>query len=120
MEWIGFGTGILRVGFQLFFYNRMLGYLDIFVIILAAYGLSYLVLSPNKMWKSIGISIYIIQLLFFGWYVHQTSFPLIVEKEFDSIQQIKSIIAPEAKIMVTGRKYSAFMMGYANYNIIAP
>lgn len=120
MEWIGFGTGILRVWLQLFFYNRMLGYLDIFVIIFAAYGLSYLLLSPKKIWKYIGISIYILQLIFFARYVDRTNFPLVIEKEFETIKQIPTMISSDSKIMVTGRKYSAFMMWYANYNIIAP
>ena len=120
IEVIWFIVGILRVGLQLFFYNRMLGYLDIFVIILAAYGLWYLVLSSSKIWKFIGIWLYVLQLLFFGWYVNRTSFPLIIERERDSIKQIRSMIKPDSKIMVTGRKYSAFFMWYGSHNIIAP
>lgn len=119
MELIWFSVGILRVWLQLFFYNRMLGYLDIFVIIFAAYGLSYLISLGNKVWKYIAIWIYILQILFFVWYAGGTNFPLIVEKEFESIKQIPSLIQSWDKIMVTDKKYSAFLMWYANYNIIA-
>ncbi len=120
IEIIWFAIGILRVGLQLFFYNRMLGYLDIFVIIFAAYGLSYLLQSPKKIWKYIGISIYVLQLIFFARYVDRTNFPLVIEKEFETIKQIPTMISSDAKIMVTGRKYSAFMMWYASYDTIAP
>ncbi|MEI6775121.1 MAG: hypothetical protein WCL18_10550 [bacterium] len=60
------------------------------------------------------------QLLFFVWHVQRTSFPLIVDTEWESIRQIPTIIPVDAKIMVTGRKYSAFLMGYASHHIIAP
>jgi len=120
MELVWFEVGILRWWLQLFFYNRMLGYLDIFVIILAAYGLSYFILSKNKIWKSIGIWLYVLQLFFFVWYVNRFSFPLMIPKEFKSIRQIPDSIKPYSKIMVTGRKYSAFLMWYASHNIIAP
>jgi len=119
LELVWFIVGMVRVGIQLFFYNRMLGYLDIFVIILAAYGLSYLVISSNKLWKSVGIWLYLLQLCFFCIFVFNTNFPLIVPQEFASIQKIPSLIPATAKIMVTDKKYSAFLMGYGGHNIIA-
>lgn len=119
MEFIGFGIGILWVGLQLFFYNRMLWYLDIFVIMIASYGLGQLIFSWKKMWKSIAILLYSLQLCVFIFYSYRTNFPLIVQKEFESIKEIPSIIPTDAKIMVTDKKYSAFLMWYAGYNIIA-
>lgn len=120
LELIGFAIGILWVWFQLFFYNRMLWYFDIFVIILAAYGLSFLLLHSKKIWKLLGIWLYILQLVFFIFYVQRTSFPLMIAKEFKTIQEIPRFIKTDAKIMVTGRKYSSFLMWYASRRIIAP
>ena len=120
LELIGFAIGILWVWCQLFFYNRMLWYFDIFVIILAAYGLSFLLLHSKKIWKLLGIWLYLLQLTFFIFYVWRTHFPLMIDKEFATIQEIPSLIKTDAKIMVTGRKYSSFLMWYASRTIMAP
>lgn len=117
---IGWLVGALRVALGLFFYNRIAIYRDIFIILMAAYGLQEL-FRTKKVWVyRIAGGLLLLQSIGYLYYVGSMSFPLISQAELEKIQQIDRLIPDNSILMVTNKKYSAFVQGWTDKDILAP
>jgi len=111
---------IIRIVLQLVNYNRTIIFLDIFVIILSATWLQFLI----KNYKKIGItffsiSIVVSSILYIKHY-KENSKPLINESEFQAIQSFKTTTEQNAIIMNTHRNYTPRIMWYSGRDRISP
>lgn len=104
----------------LFFYSRVAIYRDIFIILLAARGLSDLYKQRKALFLWIFRPFFILQSVWYLFYVNAMSFPLIGQVELVNIQKIGNTISSKSILMVTNKKYSAFVQGWTNNAIIAP
>ncbi len=112
--------GILWIFFSLVNYNRTLVFLDIFVIIFAAYFLIQLFQLHSRIGiAAIGISLLGLSTQYL-LYIQDHAFPLISHEEFDSIKNIGNITEPNALIMNTHRNYSPWIMGRSQRAYINP
>ena len=117
---IGWMVGAIRVALGLFFYNRIAIYRDIFIILMAAYGLQE-IFRTKKVWTyRIWGGLLLLQSIGYLCYVGSMSFPLISQAELEKIQQIDRLIPDNSIIMVTNEKYSAFVQGWTDKDILAP
>jgi hypothetical protein len=87
----------------LFFYRRLLIYLDIFLLIFAAYYLSKI---KNKIFFTIFI---ILNLVYISFFVKKTAYPQI---NFDEFREIQSINI-DAYLLSTDEMNSPWLMGYS-------
>ena len=112
--------GILWVLFSLVNYNRTLVFLDIFVIIFAAYFL--IQLFQLRSW--IGRAAIVISLLWLSTqylvYIQNHALPLISHEEFTAIKAISTITENNALIMNTHRNYSPWIMWRSQRDYINP
>ncbi len=107
------------VFFDLFFHNRFIIYLDLFVIIYSALGFDLLIREK----KSFGLFLLISFIIITSIVITFTSInlkPLISEKEFNTIQQLNNILPKDSYIMVTSSYYSPWIKGWVNRPVIAP
>jgi len=94
---------LVTVVFRLFFYRRLLIYLDIFLLIFAAYYLSKI---KNKLFLIIFI---ILNLVYISFFVKRIAFPQI---NFDEFAEIKTI-AVDGYLLSTDEMNSPWLMGYS-------
>lgn len=107
------------VVFSLFFHNRMIIYLDIFVIIYAAVGL--IVLMQNKPFLGRTVLVLFIVLSGVLLFIHASQAkPLISTAELQDIESLNTRLEPNATIMSTDKYYSTWLKGYSGRNVIAP
>lgn len=88
---------------QLFFYRRLLIYLDLFLLIFAAY---YLAKIKNKLFLIIFV---ILNLVYISFFVRKTAYPQI---NFDEFAEIKSIDV-DGYLLSTDEMNSPWLMGYS-------
>ena len=112
---IAFIITTLVVLLGLFFHNRFIIYLDIFVIIYAALGFYSLIQNKELYGKIITFGFIIL----FGYFMLVHAFdskPLISSEEFEEIKGI----SVDGSILVTDGSYSPWLKGYTDNLIIAP
>lgn len=110
-------AGII-VYFQLFFFNRFIIYLDIFLIILASLGFSQLI--KNK--KRLGTIILVILLVALAIPTYQESIntkSLISQDQLILIQKLNQTELNSSVISISS-EYSTWILAYSNREIIAP
>jgi hypothetical protein len=109
----------LRVFWQWFFFQRMIGYLDMFVIIFAGIICASLrEWNARKKWIVIVLIIYQSSMLFYRWY--RTYRPLIEPNEFAFLSQIGKTIEEDAIIIVPGIDYSPRVQWRTQREVLAP
>ena len=105
--------------FELFFHNRLIIYLDIFVIIYAALGFQTLIANKNWFGKMITYG-FIILLLVQMSIVAVNSKPLISESEFEKINKFNNYVTQESTVIATDSYYGPWLKGYLNAKVISP
>ncbi len=113
-------TWMLWVWLRLFFYNRMYIFFDIFIILLAAYGFSELYKQRKKVFYYVFVSFFVIQSLFYTWYIYFKWQAIIAPQEFEFIKKIPTIIEEDSIVMVWSSRYSPWISGYVTSEVIAP
>jgi hypothetical protein len=114
---IGGVSNLIIVVFGLIFHNRMIIYLDVFVIIYAALGIYVLLLNNKTYGKVIGIGFIILSTIVIGVHSYNSE-PLISSEEFEFIKSID--IEENATLIVTDRYYSPWVAGYVDRRVVAP
>ena len=99
--------------FQLYFYRRLLIYLDLFLLIFAA---SFIAQIKNK----ILLTGYVIaSLVYVVFFVKSTAYPQIDPGEFQEIKSLQTVSA-NSYLLVTDQAYMPWAYGYSNHKVIAP
>lgn len=109
---------LLRVFGQGFFFQRMIGYLDIFLCITAAYACYHLLdIKRGK-----GIVVWILALQsYYLWYWYRIIHPPIIEKqEFAFIKSIGTTLSWDSTIIVPGIWYSPWIKWRTDAQVLAP
>ncbi len=109
----------LMVLFGLFFHNRFIIYLDIFIIIYAALGF-YVLIQNRRIYGKLIVYGFIGLFLVLIFIHSLNSKPLISEEEFFEIKKINHLVEDHALVMVTHSAYSPWFKGWVHRSIIAP
>ena len=107
------------VYFQLFFFNRFIIHLDIFLIILASLGFS--IITENK--KKLGTLILALMLLSSAYLVYNESIntkPGITQSQLDLLIQQITITEQNSSIISISSQYSPYVLAYSGRKTIAP
>ena len=112
--------GIVWIVLSLINYNRTLVFLDVFVVIFAAYFIVGLFAHRLHIWKYLAFALLLGWSGYYMMYVQGRSRALIPQEEFFSIQNIAKITEPNALIMNTHREYSPWIMGRSERDYINP
>ncbi len=110
---------LLWVVLRLFFYSRFLIFLDLFIILLAAYGLWEL-FNKKNIFSLIFILFFWIQSYNYINYLNEYWVPFIPKSEFEMMNKLDSILPQNSMIMVTHKHYTSWLFWYTNKSIIAP
>lgn len=114
-------VSFLIVFFRLVFFNRFIIFLELFVLILAGFGLKKFVESDySKLAKSAVIALLIVSSVWLIANEAVNARPLVSEMELDSIIRIEKITELEALILCTSSFYSPWLQGYSGRAVIAP
>ncbi|MDP2090611.1 MAG: hypothetical protein Q8K30_03345 [Candidatus Gracilibacteria bacterium] len=116
---IGYLVGLLWIIFRLFFYNRFLITFDIYIILIAAYGLGHLY-SKKKLFLFIFVLFFGIQSYIYIDYLNENGIPFIPKSEFELMQKLDTMLPNDSMIMVTHRHYTPRLFGYTDLPVIAP
>jgi hypothetical protein len=111
---------LVRVFGQRFFFQRMIGYLDIFVLIFASVACSLLRQSWSKFKKALVVVLCLIHVSMFTYRTYRTYRPLIEQNEFAFVAQIGRSIEPNARIIVPGIDYSPRVQWWTQREVLAP
>lgn len=107
------------VFWQWFFFQRMIGYFDLFVVLFAGSACAGL-----RQWNWIKKSLVLLLCVFqisMRWYrTYRTYRPLIEEQEFAFLSQIGKQIPADAIIIVPGIDYSPWVQGWTQREVLAP
>lgn len=109
-----FLVSLVIVIFRIFFWRRFVPFLDLFLILLAGYGLSKL-----KLKKVLVFSYAVILLIFISGYIYKTGKPLIFDDELQEIRMLRET-EPEAYVLVTDEAYMPWVYGWSDRKPIAP
>ncbi len=115
-----YGIGILWIALSLVNYNRTLVFLDVFVVVFAAYFLFTIFQSRSSIWKYASFVLLLWWSIHYIVYVNNRAHPLISQEEFSSIQSLATRTEPNAIIMTTHRNYSPRIIGRAQRTYINP
>lgn len=119
-QMIWYGVGIIWIALSLVNYNRTLVFLDVFVVIFAAYFLRKICESRSSI-NIAGVSFFLIVMSGqYLSYIYTAAKPLISQEEFAAIQDISMITEPNALIMNSHRNYSPWIMGWSQRDYINP
>lgn len=113
-------VGILRSWLQLYFYNRMLIFTDLFLILLAARTLNNIVTKYKKIWLRILWIFFIYQTMHYSIYLFKNHSPIIPEAEFTFLTNLKKELPENSIMMVSNRHYTPRSIWYINKATIAP
>lgn len=109
----------LRVFGQWFFFQRMIWYLDMFVLVFA--GVCSSLLRKGQRWKKmIVILLFCVQIGMMIYRTYRTYRPLIEQEEFAFISQMGTTIENDAVIIVPGINYSPRVQWRTQREVIAP
>lgn len=125
MWMIWYWISIIWIIVHLVNFNRTIVFLDIFVIVLAAYALIEIIKLSKKFWlKSIWIMFTVlfclVSTIHYLWYVAKRNIPLISQEEYNAIKNLDIQIEKNAIVMVTHRNYNPWIMWRANRDYINP
>jgi hypothetical protein len=104
---------------QRFFFQRMIGYLDVFVVIFAGIGCAYLRRGKSRK-KVFVIMLCLLQIGIFSYRTYRTYRPLIEANEFAFLSQIGRQIEADAVVIVPGIDYSPRVQWWTQREVIAP
>ncbi|MGE0793630.1 MAG: hypothetical protein AB7V77_05630 [Candidatus Woesearchaeota archaeon] len=105
--------------FGLFFHNRFIIYLDIFVVIYSALGFYSLIQNKEKYGKILFYSFIALFLVLIV--IHSfNSKALISDEEFAKIKTFDYILPSDAVVMSISSSYSPWLKGYVHREVIAP
>lgn len=110
---------LIMVIFQLFFHNRFIIYLDIFVIMFASLGFIELMKS-KKIFGYILLSVFVLISILLILSHASNSNALISQQEFNEIKSFNEILPENATILVTDKYYSPWLKGYVYRTVYAP
>ena len=110
---------LIMVVFELFFHNRFIIYLDIFVIIFASLGFIELIKS-KKLFGLVIFSAFVLISIFMILSHSTNSSALISEQEFNEIKSFNELLPENATVLVTDKYYSPWLKGYVYRDIYAP
>jgi len=106
------------VYFQFFFFNRMIIFLDLALVIMASFGIS-VILKNKKKSGAIVLCILLLSGGIFAFKEANNSKPLINEQELETIKHFNQ--TPENSFaMSTSSIYSPWVLGYSERRTIAP
>jgi len=109
----------VRVFGQWFFFQRMIGYLDMFVLVFAGGACS--ILWKGQWWKKIVvISICMMQMSMMLYRTYRTYRPLIEKDEFAFLSQIGKTMPSNALVIVPGIDYSPRVQWRTQSDVLAP
>jgi hypothetical protein len=106
---------------QLYFHNRFIVYLDIFVILFASMG--FHVLLNDRKTYTYGLGITVALLVMSLGLTADRAFgakPLISDRELTEIAEISTRVERDATIMVTDNYYAPWVRGWVDRHVIAP
>lgn len=129
--WLFILTGVLavRVAAQLFFFQRMIGYLDACLILLTAYALEGIRVwgmsaarKYNKKWLIYTLGVLVISAMSFTLYDHIQPFrtPLLTQWELNVAKTLDTRLPDDAMIIVPSRRYSPRVAWRVRRDTIAP
>lgn len=104
---------IILIVFELFFFNRLIIYAELFFILLTAYALSTIKIQKHRLHTLIGIISFFLIIVLVVLIPKQT--PLISEKEFEQIKNY----TPDT-VLITDGYYATWMKGFCPCMITAP
>ncbi|AHB41867.1 hypothetical protein P148_SR1C00001G1089 [candidate division SR1 bacterium RAAC1_SR1_1] len=123
---IGYIIGAIRLVLRMVNFNRAIVFFDIFVVILAAYGIWNLYKFVCEKWeiKKFGIFIFAIIGLAVGFnyivHININAIPLISKEEFSAIKNIKNRTEENAIIINSHKNYTPWIMGWSQRDYINP
>ena len=122
MIFIGFLVGLAWSVFRLFFYNRMFVFFDLFVIMMAAYSVIYIVLHlPKKIGYTIISIFFILQWWLYVSHAYEyASRHSISREEFDIVKNLNILVPENSTILSTHRIYTPWILGYSGLRTLAP
>lgn len=113
-----FVFGVLRVWLRLFFYNRMIIFLDFFSILLAAWTLWYFL---KKKWGLYLLWLFIVwQTVCYGSYLYKNNFTLAEKTEISFLSTLKSQLPSNALMIATSSNYTPWVVWYTQMRTMAP
>ena len=105
---------------QLAFYQRMMGYGDLFLLAMAGVGSRRLIDQYRKIWRVVLVGVFGIQWVTYAYRVGRSWRPLIEKDEFAFIQTLPDILPEDATVMSTHSIYSLRLNGRSERPTIAP
>jgi len=104
--------------FQAYFYNRMIIYLDIFIVIYASLGFYTLINDKRSFGRIITYSALALSLVLII-IMSNSSKPLVNNQELTEIYSLNSLPS-NSTILVTDKYYSPWLKGWVDAKIVAP
>lgn len=119
---VGFIVGIIYSVWRFYFYNRMLIFLDLFCIFLAAYAL---VMYFGTLKRSLATTVLILFFVLQGslYFAHAKTYNTrntISREEFDIVKNMDIIIGTWSTVLVTHRSYTPWVLWYSQMETLAP
>ena len=116
--WWIFGT--VRVFAQFSFYQRMMGYADLFWLVFS--GLALLKIRDRKKWVWVLVwgLFFLGHASIFSYRVNRTWRPIMVAQELEFFKTLPSILPDDAIVMNTDSLYSAWLNGRSERPTISP
>ncbi|MFW5704380.1 MAG: glycosyltransferase family 39 protein [Nanoarchaeota archaeon] len=113
-----FVVNLVIVLFELFFYKRMIIFLNVVFLIYAGLGLK-LILDNFKFRKVFVLVIFVLMFVSMFLYVKDVR-PLVSEAEFETIVWISENVSSEALVFSMDKSYSPWLKGYSGHRVVAP
>ena len=100
----------------------MLVFFDIFIIVMAAYSIVYILFKvPRYIGYGIVTIFFLVQGYLYTVHVYEyTSRHNISKEEFDIVKNLDILIPADATIMSTHRIYTPWLLGYSKLKTLAP
>lgn len=103
---------------RLFFYNRMIIFVDIFSILLVAYALWYLF---RYQWGKYLVLVFVLVQGFWYWsYLMANNFPLAQKSELVFLSSLKYTLPKDSLMIVTNSNYTPWVIWYTWFPTMAP
>lgn len=114
----GFIFGLLRVGLRLYFYNRMIIFLDIFSILLSAWALRYFL--KNQRGKYLLICFFARQTTWYLSCIYTKHTPLATSEELKFLSSLSYVLPKWSLLICNDSNYTPRTIGYAKMPVMAP
>lgn len=106
---------------RLFFYNRMFVFFDLFVILLAAYGVVHILSRFPKGWIALILIFFATQGYLYTTHAQNfLSRHTISREEFDIVENLDILLPWDATILSTHRFYTPWLLWYSKRTVLAP